>query len=113
MYGGKGFVNQFLYDELLTVSPGAEPFLFENIPDAIEHFAKITGVKADKLPTPEQREEIKKEETTLLHGFLAGVLTHLDREIGTSGISFGGELERALHEHAGQPGIIEPGELWP
>jgi hypothetical protein len=62
MYGGKGFLNQLLYDELQKVSPGAEAFLFDDVPDAIEHFADVTGVKADKLPTPEQRKEIKKEE---------------------------------------------------
>jgi hypothetical protein len=66
MFGEKraeeGFLNRLLYDELQKVSPGAEAFLFENIPDAIEHFAKITGVKADELPTPKQREEMKKEE---------------------------------------------------
>jgi len=42
MYGkkpGEGFVNRLLYDELRKVSPGAEAFLFENVPDAIEHFA--------------------------------------------------------------------------
>jgi hypothetical protein len=66
MYGEKraekGYLNRLLYDELQKVSPGAEAFLFENVVDAIEHFAAITGVKADELPTPQQREEIKKEE---------------------------------------------------
>jgi hypothetical protein len=70
MYGEKraekGFLNRLLYDELQKVSPGAEAFLFENVPDAIEHFASVTGVKADELPTPEQREEIKEEEESLL-----------------------------------------------
>ena len=69
MYGkkpGEGFVNRLLYDELRKVSPGAEAFLFENVPDAIEHFAHVTGVKADQLPTPEQREEIKTEEEALM-----------------------------------------------
>jgi hypothetical protein len=77
MYGGKGFFNQFLCDELLKVSPTAELFLFKDIPDAIEHFAGRTGVKADELPTPEQRKEIKKEEENLIllggtGGFFAG-----------------------------------------
>jgi|HubBroStandDraft_6_1064221.scaffolds.fasta_scaffold07068_9 hypothetical protein len=66
MYGEKqaekGFLNRLLYDELQQVSPGAEAFLFANVPDAIQHFADVTGVKADELPTPEQREEMKKEE---------------------------------------------------
>jgi hypothetical protein len=65
MYGGKGFCNQFLYEELLKVSLNAEVFLFENVPDGIKHFAEITGVQADKLPSPEEVEEIKNEEETL------------------------------------------------
>jgi hypothetical protein len=65
MYDGKGFLNQFLYEELRTVSPGAEAFYFENIPSAIAHFAEITGVKAEGLPTPEQINEIKREEESL------------------------------------------------
>jgi hypothetical protein len=68
MYDGKGFLNQFLYEELLKVSPSAEAFLFENIPSAIAHFAEIMGVKADGLPTPEQMDEIKREEETLPPG---------------------------------------------
>ena len=64
-YEGKGFFNQFLYDELVNVSPNAELFFFNNIPDAIEHFAGKTGIKVNTLPTAEQREEIKKEETML------------------------------------------------
>ena len=66
MYGERGaetgFLNLLLYDELRKVFPSAEAFLFENVPDAIQHFAAVTGVKADELPTAEQREEIKKEE---------------------------------------------------
>jgi hypothetical protein len=65
MYGGKGFFNQLLYEELLKVSPGAEAFLFDNIPEGIKHFADIMGVPADKVPTPSQIEEIKEEEETL------------------------------------------------
>jgi hypothetical protein len=63
MYGETptGFLNRLLYDELRKVSPGAEAFLFEDVSDAIEHFARVTGVKADELPPPEQREEIKRE----------------------------------------------------
>jgi hypothetical protein len=64
MYEGKGFLNQFLYEELQKVSPGAEAFLFENVPDAIEHFGHVTGVKVE-LPPTEQREKIKREEETL------------------------------------------------
>jgi hypothetical protein len=65
MYSGKGFLNQFLYEELVKVSAKAEVFLFENLPDGIKHFAEITGVKADKLPSSEEIEEIKNEEEIL------------------------------------------------
>jgi hypothetical protein len=64
-YNGKGFLNQFLYEELRKVSPDAQAFLFDNVVDGIKAFAVVTGVKADKLPTPEQIEEIKKEEESL------------------------------------------------
>jgi hypothetical protein len=65
MYGETGFFNQFLSEELLKVSRSAKVFLFENVADGIKHFAEITGVKADKVPSPEEIEEIKKEEETL------------------------------------------------
>ena len=58
-------MNQFLYEELRKVSPGAEAFLFDNVAKGIKHFAAITGVKADNLPSPEKIEEITKEEDTL------------------------------------------------
>jgi hypothetical protein len=65
IYDGRGFLNQFLYDELRKVSPDAEAFLFDDVADGIKHFADETGVKADKLPTPEQIQEIKTEEKAL------------------------------------------------
>jgi hypothetical protein len=65
IYNGEGFLNQFLYEELRKVSPDAQAFLFDNVVDGIKAFAGVTGVKADKLPTPEQIEEIKKEEENL------------------------------------------------
>jgi len=65
IYEGRGFLNQFLYEELRKVSPGAEAFLFDNVAKGIKHFAAITGVKADNLPSPEKIEEITKEEDTL------------------------------------------------
>jgi hypothetical protein len=40
-------------------------FLFENVSDGIKHFADITGVNADRLPSREEIEEMKKEEETL------------------------------------------------
>jgi hypothetical protein len=64
-YDGEGFLNEFLYEELRKVSPDAEAFLFGDVADGIKHFAAVTGVKADKLPSREQMEEIKTEENTL------------------------------------------------
>lgn len=65
VYDGTGFLNQFLSEELLNLSPGTEAFLFNDVSSGIKDFAGITGVKADKLPTAEQIEEIKREENTL------------------------------------------------
>jgi hypothetical protein len=65
VYDGKGFLNQFLYEELRKVSPTAEAFLFDDVADGIKHFAALTGVKADRLPTPEVMKEIKEEERAL------------------------------------------------
>jgi hypothetical protein len=84
-YGGKGFFNQLLYEELVRVSPSAEVFVFEHIPDGIKHFADTTGVKADKLPSLEKIEEIKKEEETLTpwFGTIGDFVTAYDRgELG-------------------------------
>ena len=61
IYGGKGYLNQFLHDELLKTSPGASVFLFDDILSGIKHFAAITGANAEKQLTPEQIEAIKKE----------------------------------------------------
>jgi len=61
----KGFVNNLLHRELLEITAGAEAFLFEDIIDGIKDFAAKTGVKADKLPTPAEAKEIKKEEAAL------------------------------------------------
>lgn len=65
MYEGKGYLNLFLYDELRRLNPAAEAFLFADVADGIKDFADKTGVKADKLPSPEEAKEIKKEEEQL------------------------------------------------
>jgi hypothetical protein len=65
IYDGRGFLNQFLYDELRKVSSDVEAFLFADVADGVKHFAVETGVKADKLPTPEQIQQIKTEENAL------------------------------------------------
>jgi hypothetical protein len=51
--------------KLRKVSPEAEAYFFHDVADGIKHFADVTGVKADKLPKPEEMEEIKEEERDL------------------------------------------------
>ena len=61
-----GFLIPTLYQELMRlIDPPPEVLAFTNIPDGIENFSKVTGVKVDKLPTPERVEEIKKEQEKL------------------------------------------------
>jgi hypothetical protein len=60
-YGGRLFLNKFLYDELRKGAPNAEAFLFRNIVDGIKDFTKATGVDANTLPTAAEEAEIKKE----------------------------------------------------
>jgi PIN domain len=66
IYDGRGFLNQFLYDELRKASPDAEAFMFNDVVDGIKHFADVTGVKADTLPTPKEHQAIKDENNTLI-----------------------------------------------
>lgn len=65
VYGGKGFLNRFLYDELCSIASEPEVYLFEDMVEGIEHFVDTTGVKAEKRLTPEEVEEIEKEEKSL------------------------------------------------
>lgn len=63
---GKLFLNAALYDDLAHLNDTPpEVYCFDSIDDAIRDFAKVTGVKAEKLPTPEQSKEIKKEQGSL------------------------------------------------
>jgi len=60
------FLIPTLRQELMRlVQPPPEVYAFTNIPEAIKSFSKMTGVKADNLPTPERVEEIKKEQEEL------------------------------------------------
>ena len=63
---GKIFLNAALYQELARLYQ-SEPavFCFDNIADGLKHFADTTGAKAEKLPTPEETEQIKKEQESL------------------------------------------------
>jgi hypothetical protein len=64
-YGDKGFLNQFLYNELCRVAFEPEVYLFKETVEGISHFVDTTGVKAEKRLTPEEVEEIEKEEKSL------------------------------------------------
>ena len=63
---GKMFLNAALYQELarLYQSP-PEVFCFDNIAEGFKHFTDTTPVKAEKLPTSEETEQIKKEQESL------------------------------------------------
>jgi hypothetical protein len=65
VYGGKGFLNCFLYDELCKIASEPEVYLFENTVKGINHFVNTTGVKAEMRLTPEEAEEIEREEKSL------------------------------------------------
>lgn len=65
VYDGKGFLNHFLYEELRNVAPAPEAYLFEDTVEGIGHFVETTKVKAEKRLTPEETEEIEREEKSL------------------------------------------------
>ena len=65
-HGGKMFLNALLSSELVQLyGPKVEVFCFDNILDAFKHFSETAKVKADKLPTPEETKQIKKEQQSL------------------------------------------------
>jgi PIN domain len=65
-YESKMFLNALLYDELtLLYQRQPEVFCFDNIADGLKHFSETTSVKAEKLPTPTETEQIKKEQDSL------------------------------------------------
>ena len=58
----KMFMNSFLYEELVRLNQlRPEVFCFDRIDEGIRDFVMVTGVKAEKLPTPEESKEIKEE----------------------------------------------------
>ena len=66
LHAGKMFLNAALYQDLARLYE-SEPavFCFTNILDGLKHFAETTGAKAENLPTPEEAEQIKKEQESL------------------------------------------------
>jgi hypothetical protein len=67
VYGGKGFLNRFLHDELCKVASEPEAYLFENLVEGIAHFVDTTGVTAEKRLSPEEADEVEREERSLPH----------------------------------------------
>jgi hypothetical protein len=63
IYGEKGILNEFLYDELRKVSPDAEAFLFDDVADGIKHFAEVTGVKRRRC---QHQSNTKKSRTNVI-----------------------------------------------
>jgi hypothetical protein len=62
----KMFLNPTLYRELGELYQAEPPVhCFTNIFDGLKHFAETTGTKAEKLPTSEEAEQIKKEQESL------------------------------------------------
>jgi hypothetical protein len=64
-YGGKLFLNGFLFEELCEVTPAAEVHFFEKTAEGIEDFVEKTGVKAVQQLTPEEKKELKEQEQSL------------------------------------------------
>lgn len=63
--GDTNLLNSFLLDELSRVAKNPEVFLFEDLAEAIGHFVKLTGVRAEQRLTPDEVQSIKKEEEAL------------------------------------------------
>jgi hypothetical protein len=63
--GGR-FLNPFLYNDLVRLhKQPPEVFCFDSIVDGLADFVQRTRVKSEKLPTPEESQEIKKEQEAL------------------------------------------------
>ncbi|WP_416670240.1 PIN domain-containing protein [Egbenema bharatensis] len=110
VYSGKGFLNRFLYDELCSIASQPEVYLFEDMVKGIDHFVDITGVKAEKRLTPEEVEEIEKEEKSLpslsrASEELRQMMADLDQPPTSPG-----ELLRKMAADLDQP-PTSPGEL--
>jgi PIN domain len=66
VYAGKMFLNAALYQDLVSLyQSDPEVFCFDDIDKGLRHFVNTTGAKAEKLPTPEETEQIKKEQESL------------------------------------------------
>jgi len=65
-YNDVMFFNALLHDELaLLYQRQPEVFCFDNIANGLKHFLETTAVTAKKLPTPDETEQIKREQDSL------------------------------------------------
>lgn len=65
-HGGKLFLNALLHEDLaLMCKKQPEVFCFHNLIDGLKHFSATNSVKATKLPSPNETEQIKKEQESL------------------------------------------------
>lgn len=65
-YGGKMFLNAALYRDLARKYRAApEVFCFDKFAGGLEHFVETTRVKAEKLPTRDETQQINKEQESL------------------------------------------------
>jgi len=74
----------------ITIACGTAPEVhcFSDLLKGLEHFGKNAGVKADKLPTPAEAEQIKKEQESLPPlGRMTGQHYVLVPETGSYGLS--------------------------
>ena len=65
-FGGRWFLNPFLFGELCKINAAAEAFVFDDVVARIRDFAKATGTRAEKLPSAKAAAEIKAEERSFL-----------------------------------------------
>jgi hypothetical protein len=66
VYAGKMFLNAALYRELAQLYQSEPPvFCFHILADGIAQFARTTGAKEADLPTPEETDQIRKEQESL------------------------------------------------
>ncbi|ESA38342.1 hypothetical protein N836_33475 [Leptolyngbya sp. Heron Island J] len=100
-YGNQSFLNCFLYDELCRVTPEHEVYIFEDLSKGLQHFVKTTGVRAEKQLTPEETQEIEKEERSLPSLYrqsevMGRVLANIDLDALNRAVEKQGEMARRM-----------------
>jgi hypothetical protein len=111
VYGSKGFLNGFLYDELCRVASEPEVYLFQDMAKGIDHFIDTTGVKAEKRLTPEEVEEIDDQEKSLPDLTILNTEFILElAELRKQQLADSKKLSDSLRQLLGQP-LAESGKL--